>query len=187
MATCADGILKAITSDCTTAKSGGLEVVAYVLNRTKFTLTYSLTVANKITDITAIGLAKAYRYTGIKKNLDAGHDVVVSENRPNKYTHLVSLEQFETLADDILNADSIQDIIIVVEAKDKTTTGDGIFFAYGAQKGLFPSTDTKRFNTDNGVRKLEFTSLAGQEENHSGFVVLDTDYATTKALLESLV
>jgi len=65
--------------------------------------------------------------------------------------------------------------------------GDGVFAAYGVKYGLYKSTDTRRANDINGARNIELTSLAGQEEKYSNYTLLDTDYATTKALLETLV
>ena len=58
---------------------------------------------------------------------------------------------------------------------------------YGLKKGLWKSADTRRWNDINGARSIEMTSLAGQEEPYSHYVLLDTDYATTRDLLESLL
>lgn len=184
---CTSGITKAITSNCTTAKSGSLEVAAYVFNRADISITYDSTLGNKITDLANASAKQGYKLLGVKKLLNAGHDAVVADDRPDKYTHYFNFQQFELDADDILNVDDLNDVIVIVEGKDKSADGDGVFFAYGAKNGLWKSSDTQRANDINGARNIELTSLAGQEEQYSRFVVLKTDYETTLALLNTLV
>ena len=186
---CTGKIAKAIVSDCSTQTVGGLEVEAYVFNRTDLEVTYSA-VSGEENTITSLANAvgeKGYKLTGIKKLLNAGHDIVVADDRPNKYTHYFNFQQFEILAEDLINVDDMDDLIVIVETKDKNDTGDGVFRGYGMKYGLYKSTDTRRANDINGARNIELTSLAGQEEPYSNYVVLDTDYATTKALLEDLI
>ena len=186
---CTGGIAKAIVSDCTTSGIGGLEVVGYAFNRLDLEITYSATTEqeNLITDLANASTKQGYRITGIKKLLNAGHDLVVADDRPNKYTHYFGLQGFEFDQTSLRNMDDIDDLVIFVERKDKNATGNGVFNGYGCKYGLFKSSDTARSNDINGARNLELTSLAGQEEPFSTYVLLDTDYATTKALLETLV
>jgi hypothetical protein len=186
---CAGGIAKAIVSDCTTSKVGGLEITAYAFNRADLEITYSA-VADKENQITTMSNAagkKGYLLTGVKKLFNAGHDIVVADDRPNKYTHHFMMQIFETLTEDVRNADDLDDLVIFVEQKDKNTGGDGTFIGYGCKYGLYKTTDTQRANDINGARNLELASLAGQEEPYSRYILLDTDYATTLALLVDLV
>lgn len=183
---CTSGITKAITSNCTTQLSGGLEVTAWAWNRTDMTLTYDGTILNMITNITAVNAAKIFKINGVKNLIDGGHDRVVAENRADTFKHVVSLEFFEKTAADIFAQDAISDIVICVETKDKGTGGDGTFFVYGCGQGLYPASDTRRYKTSQGSRVVSFETLAGQEEKYSSFVLLKTDYATTLALLEGL-
>ena len=186
---CITGIAKNITSDCTTHVSGGLEIEAWVFNRKEITITYSAVSGkeNQITDIAMVGAATGFKITGNKKLLNAGHDLVVAEDRPNKYTHHFMFQQFEFLTEDVRNVDDIDDVVIVVESKDKNDSGDGIFRVYGAKFGLWKATDTHRDNDVNGARNIELASLGGQEEPYSRYVYLDTDHATSKAALEALL
>jgi hypothetical protein len=186
---CTGGIAKAITSDCTTSKVGGLETVAWAFNRKELEITYSVTTEeeNQITGLVNASGKQGYKLTGVKKLFNAGHDIVVADDRPNKYSHHFMMQVFEGLTADIRNADDLDDMIIVVEKKDKETGGDGTFLAYGCKYGLFKTTDTQRANDINGARNIELASLPGQEEPFASYVVLDTDYATTLALLEDLV
>ena len=186
---CTGGIAKAILSDCTTSKIGGLEVIAWVFNRTDLNMTFSAVTEkeNQITTMSNASAKKGYTFTGIKKLLNAGHDIVVADDRPNKYTHHFLAQIFETLTEDIRNGDDLDDLVVFVEQKDKNTGGDGTFIGYGCKYGLYKTTDTQRANDINGARNIELASLAGQEEPYSRYVLLATDYATTKALLTTLI
>jgi hypothetical protein len=191
---CNSGISKKIISDCNTSGSGGLEVKAWIMNRADAVITYDGTSLNLITNIAMVATKLAYAITGVKKLLNAGHDIVVADDRPNKYTHFFSFQQFEFATEDILNVDAIDDVIVVVESKDKAADGDGVFIAYGVKKGLWKSTDTQRANDINGARNLELMTLGGQEEPFSRYVVLAPEtvpadgsgYANTLAMLVAL-
>ena len=185
---CITGISKNITSDCSTQKNGSLEVKAWVFNRAEYAnaFTFDDTNPNKITNIASVSTKKAYVLTGVKKLLNAGHDFVAADDRPDKYTHFFSFHQFELAAEDIKNVDQLNDVFVVVERKDKVSGGDGTFVAYGVKNGLWKSADTRRANDVNGARSIEMTSLGGQEEPYSEYTVLKTDYATTLAMLVGL-
>jgi len=195
MADCTDSIVKNIVSNCTTSASGGLEAEAWAFNRKDLIVTYDNTVLNKITELENAEGKIGYKIKGVKKLLNAGHDIVVADDRPNKYVHYFALQQFETLVEDINNVDQMDDLVVVTESKDKNLTGDGIFMAYGVKKGLWKSTDTQRANDIDGARNLELMSLSGQEEPYSRYVVLaaetvpedGTAYVNTLAMLEGLM
>lgn len=184
---CPGEIVKDIVSDCSTQGVGGLEQVAYLINRVDFEPTFDITNPNKITDVaTALG-TKAYKLTGAMKGFDAGFDRVKEEGFADSFTHFFSFKQFEVSAEDIANVDGMDDCVLIVETKNKPTDADGTFVALGVGSGLHITTDTKRFNTTNGARALEMATNAGEGERYSQYNVLDTDYATTKALIESLL
>lgn len=184
---CTPGIAKAIASTCDTSKNGGLEVKMWAFNRKNITITYDGTSGNKITAIANVSTNKGYAITGVKKLFNAGHDIVVAADRPNKYKHIVEFQQFERLAADILNVDRLEDIVIVAESKDKSTTGEGVFFVYGPTHGLYVTTDTMRHNDVNGARKITLETMEGEEEPYSEFTYLATDYATSLAALNALL
>jgi hypothetical protein len=183
---CTSGIAAAVTSNCTSNVLGGIEAVAYVFNRADMTLTFDGTTGNKITNIAKVGAAVMYKLTGFKRNCDFGHDLVAAENQPDRYTHFFSFPQYERLVANILNVDNVNDVVVVVETINKGTAGDGTFFVLGAKYGLWKTSDSRRINADGGQRTLELQSMAGMEEPYSAYVLLATDYATTKALLEGL-
>lgn len=184
---CTTGIAAAITANCTNQPVGGLEVVAYLFNRGDMTLTYDNTYPNKVTGIAAVSTALVYKLTGVKKNLNAGHDRVVSDDMADRFKHYFSFKGFSFVSADVSNLDGLNDICVIVEYKQKTTTGDGVYVGYGFKGGLYPTTDTRRANDLNGVRSIELASRDQEDEPSSQYNVLVTDYATTKSTLEALL
>lgn len=184
---CETGIAKVIASTCATAGIGGIEVKVRILNRTDIeSVTYDGTYPSKVTAMTMKSTKRAWTLTGFKKNLVAGDDLVVSETMPDKYSHYFNFKQFETLAADIENIVALNDVVVIYESKDKTTTGDGVFRILGLQNGLYKSTATMRTNADNGTRNIELTSLEGEAEEYPYYTFHDTSYATTLAAIEAL-
>jgi hypothetical protein len=184
---CTDGIVKAVTSDCTTSRGGGLEVECYAFNRLDVTLTFDNTTKNKITGIANVGGATGYKIKGVKKLFNSGQDIVLTDDRPDKWAHYFAMQQFEVTSTNVANVDAMDDVIIVVNRKDKTATGEGVFVVLGAKNGLFNASDTLRENDSNGARKLEFKSMPGQEEPYSEYTLLVMDYTTTLSTLEGLL
>lgn len=184
--TCVSGIVKSVISDCSTSGIGGNEVKAWIGNRLEMTPTYDVTNTSKITGLSVASTKKLYTITGVKKLLNSGFDRVQADDRPDKFTHYFNFQGFEFKAADVENLDNLDDVVIIVESKDKPDDGDGVFRVFGMKYGLYPSSDTMRANDINGARNIELTSLSGQEEPQSNYTLLVTDYATTKALLVSL-
>jgi hypothetical protein len=184
---CTTGIAKAITSNCSTQPVGGLEVTAYLWNRGDMTITYDGTDLNKVTGIAAVGAALMYKFTGVKKNLNAGHDRNIADDLADSFKHYLSMKGFEFDTDSVANMDGLNDICAIVEYKQKSTTGDGVFVGYGLKSGLYITADSRRANENNSVRSLELATKDQEGEQYSQYNILITDYATTKAALEALL
>ena len=184
---CDTGVEKGIIANCTTQPIAGLEVIAYMFNRNAMTITYDTTNPSKITSIVKAGAELAYEYKGVKNNLNAGHDRVVADDMADRFTHYIAMKGFEFDAGSVENMDGMNDICVIVEYKQKNADGDGIFVAYGISSGLYPSSDTRRAIESNAVRSIELATLGGQEEKNSQNNILNTDYATTKTMLEALL
>ena len=186
--TCTSKIFQAIDSSCN-LPTPGIEVVAYIYNRTDITPTINGTNSVKITDLDIAATKTGFKITGYKKNMNAGHDLVKAEDAPNRYTHYFSFHGYEFDADAVKNVDSLEDLVVVVERKEKPTDADGIFIIYGLHAGLTTSTDTLRMNDANSVRKIELVTTDGGTEIHSQYNLIIADnvspYAATKALLEA--
>jgi len=184
---CIPGIAKAITSTCDTQPVGGLEVVAYIWNRVDMAITYDGTDLNKVTGIVAVGAAVMYKFIGIKKSHNAGHDGNFPEDLADDFKHYFSMKGFESDTDSVANFDALADLCVAVEYKQKSTSGDGVFVGYGLKSGLYKTSDTRRANENNGTRSMELATKNGEGEPYSQYNILITDYATTKATLEALL
>lgn len=184
---CLQGITKNIVSDCTTKPVGGLEVKAWIGNRLEIIPTYDGVNGSKLTNIDVEATKKLFSIVGVKKLLNCGFDRVVAEDRPDAFTHYFNFQGFEFKADNVVNMDNLNDVVVIVEMKEKPTDADGTFRVFGLKYGLYPSTDTMRANDIDGARNIELTSLEGQAEPYSNYTLLVTGgYAATLALLESL-
>lgn len=187
MATCTKKIYQNVTADCTTQGVSGIEQVVYVGNRTDIaSITRDATLDNKITDFTMASGTKLYKLTGQKQNLSCGSERVVSDTQADSFRHRISFQNYEFDATSLDNLDEAEDLFAIVERKDKTNV-DGTFLVYGIGTGLYISSDTYSSNENNGARMLEATSLDAQLERNSACTLVKTDYATTKAYLESLL
>ena len=188
MATCIDNITKNIVSNCTTQTVAGLETTAYVLSRTDIaSYTQDVTNPSKITDIAMKSTKKAYKLEGVKKNINGGFDLVSAIDRADRYTHKCMFPIFEADAASVENADSLKDIVVIVETKHKFSAGNGTFNILGLKNGLHKTAYSRMYNDVDGVRTVELSSLEGEGEEYSQWTLLDTDYITTKALVEGLL
>ena len=184
-------IFQAIDSSCN-LPARGIETVAYLFNRKDLTPTPDPTNPVLITDLEIAANKVGYKITGYKDNMNAGHDMVKAADAPNRYTHYFSFHGYEFNSDAVLNIDQLEDLVVVVERKEKFDDADGTFVMYGLQVGLTTSTDTLRMLDANSVRKIELVSTDNATEKQSQYNLVITDlvggnYAATKALLETLI
>ena len=187
MSLCTKKIYKNAVADCSTQGVSGIEQVVYVMNRSDIaSVTRDAYLDNKVTALTLTTGAKAYKLIGQKQNLSCGSERVVSDTAADSFKHRVSFQSYEFDAQSLDNLDEAEDLVCIVERKDKSNV-DGTFLIYGLGTGLFFSSDTYSSNENNGARMLEISSLDTQLERNSGCTFVKTDYATTKSYLEGLV
>ena len=182
---CLSKAAAAITNACTDKPTGGMETVAYLMNRADLTATPDGTNPLLMTDLALASPEVAYKVTALKKENNAGFDAVIADNLPNVFKHLYSVQPYARDSDTILALDTMDDIVIVAELKGPRS--EGKFVIFGLETGLHLSSASGRANDNNGIPTYEYASLDGEEESYSRYVFWDTDYATTKAALEALV
>lgn len=182
--TCTSKIFKNIISDCSTTPTGGMESVVYLVNRVDL-INPVYSGNTLITDFSLVSGTTAYKLVSTKKSANFGSDRVTTETMPDQFKHFFSFQNFEFDALAIDNLDTMNDLVAIVERKDKK--GDTPFTILGIGSGLYVSSDTSRTNDNNGVRVLEMTSMDGQLETNSEIKFLKSDYSTTKAFLEALL
>jgi hypothetical protein len=187
MANCLAGITADVLNTCSEAPIGGLELNAWVFNRADVTATISATNKNLVTDIAVASGKKGYKIQGFKKNVNAGHDIVVSETNIDKYNHYFNFQAWMLDSVAVNNLDGLSDLVVVVERLNKMKAGDGAFKVYGLETGLYKSADTERSNDIDGNRNIEMTNQAGEESTVSAHIYFETSYAVTKAALDALL
>jgi hypothetical protein len=151
------------------------------------TPTYDGTTPNKVTGLVAVGAALMYKVLGVKKNLNAGHERTISEDLADTFKHKFTFKGFEFDSESVKALDGLSDVCVIVEYKQKNTTGDGIFVGYGLQSGLHITADSRMANDANGTRSFELATKDQEGEPHSQYNILITSYAATKAALEALL
>jgi gamma-glutamylcyclotransferase (GGCT)/AIG2-like uncharacterized protein YtfP len=190
MANVCDTISQDITSNCNMPTSG-MEATAYIFSRTDISPTYDAAVKTKVTDLTIETGQTGYKIYGHKQNMNAGHDAVIDPTMPTRFTHYFSFHGYEFDSEAVQSIDSLEDLVVVVERKEKPDDADGIFIIYGLESGLATSSDTLRMNDANSVRQVELQTEEGSSEKHSQYNLVIDDvtsvYAATKALLEGLM
>jgi len=185
MATCLEGIAKDIASTCLTQPIGGTEAKAWIGNRLEMVFTYDVTNTSLITDITMVATKQLYTLTGIKNLLNPGSSLVTAEDRANRWAHKFNFQGFEFDAASQENLDSLADVVVIVEMKNKLGD-DSTFRVFGAKNGMYPTTDEWTANDIDGARAIEVASLETATEPYSKNNYEDTDYATTLAALVAL-
>lgn len=185
---CIESITKNVISTCATAGVGGLETNAWIVKRTDITPTYSLVAGkeNVLTNIENKVGKKGIKVTGIRKLFNETSKGQVATNRPNRFIHTFSFEVFEKLAADWLNMDQANDLVVITETRDKSTTGEGVFHVLGIVCGLYSDGGSYDANANNGVRTITLSTQEGDSEPFGMNILFDTDYATTLAIAESL-
>lgn len=188
MAECLNAIAQGITNDCEKAPVRGLVKTAWVGLVGDFSETMDVSNGNLITAIANASSKQFYKIQAYRQDIDAGFDLVVSENLPEKYAHYFKVEPWDENSDQVNNLDGMNKICVIVEREGGSLkdSGDGAFQVYGLQHGLYKSSATARANDNEGVSVYEFISREGQQEAHSRYIFFDTDYATTKAAVVAL-
>src|SRR3972149_3650392 len=188
---CITEIAKNVIYDCSTIGSGGLEIRAWFFNRRNIaTITYHGTNLSLVTGLTLAPGKYAYTVTGVKKSLQYKSTKVSSDDMPDKYQHYFKFKAYEFSSEDVENLDALDDVVVVVESKEKDTNNDGTFRVLGIDYGLYPTTDTMRANTNSGSRDIELQSMADQGEKFSKYNIDAADagvYQDTIDLLDGLL
>jgi hypothetical protein len=182
---CINGITAAITNDCDYLPVAGTEVDVIMINRTDIaTVTYG-TNKHVVEDIVLKVGKIGYKHTGFNKSIDGGSSAVVDEKMPNYFKQSFSFEAWGIDAATTKAIDNMNDIVVIVELKNKGNAGDGTFQVIGLETGLKVAKDDKTFNANMGKRLIGMESI--DNSSKSSHIFYKTDYAVTKALVDSLL
>lgn len=187
MANCTGVLAADIINDCTKKPIGGLEATIYLFNRNDISGTINPANKVQLTDLVVASTKKGYKYEGYKKTANAGFDLVVADNLPDSYTQTLSLTVWGIDSATVKALNDLNDIVAVVENKNKGVAGDGAFEVYGFETGLYKTSFTKRSNDNGGTFSIELASQSGEESSVSHHIYFETSYAASKAALEALM
>jgi len=177
---CLGSVAKVIANTCLIVPVAGLEIKGWLFNRTDATFTEE---ANDV-EISAIvmgGATVMYPITAVKKENNAGFDLVAADNLPDLFTNYFAFQPYERDPDSIANFDNMDDVCAVVELKGPKT--EGCFIILGYLNGLHKSSASFRALDNNGIPTYEMQSREGEQEKYSHRVFWKTDYDTTLGLL----
>lgn len=184
MANCSNLITAAIANDCGKQPVSGAEISFWVLNRSEIATITEDTNPALITAITMATGKQAYKFVAGKRELNAGYDLVASENFPDVFAHYASFQPWAKDSDTLAALKDMNDVVVIVEANG--VQQEGKFEIYGLHNGLHKTSASKRVNDNRGVPTIELASRSGGEEAYPNYVIWDTDYATTKAAVVAL-
>lgn len=107
------------------------------------------------------------KITAVKMALNAGHDAVASDVRNTTFAHyfsaVLSLNAAQKAA-----LDKMDGIIVVV--RDKA----GLYWVYGAENGLWKTTQSQRANDNTGLITVEYASQEGVEESFQDYQLISS-------------
>lgn len=172
-----------ITASCVDLRQvGGLKADLYVANRSDI-VSYTTDINGYVTGITFVALAGLYKFGSKKNSHSAGYSIAVGGAGANTVVnHNVACKFFATTpTDDQVIEDMITaDMVFIMETKNLE------FKLFGFDNGCTLSEGTQSSGQEGAADTTDTLTFLGEEKDLPKRV-LDTDYATTKALLESYV
>lgn len=185
---CFEKLINDLAFDCDNIPVAGIEVNALIINREDIdyvATTFDATYKSLITSLELkSGVNKGILLEGIKQTNFADSEVIVSEETFNKFKHgfaakITSLTK-ET-RQDINNMVNYQDgFVVVVEKLWKGAGSASAFVVLGFHYGLHISEGKEATNEVDGMFVFKLSSRDISLEPKNPYIVLETDYATTK-------
>lgn len=174
------GITDGISITCADLKRvGGVKKDAYLFNISDLS-TYSFT-NGYVSALNFILYAGLYKFSSRKQAHSGGWVPVVQDPGGNKFfQHDVILKLFS----DDPDADAIEEALLVSEVGIILETNNREFVLYGPYNGMEVTAGAQNTGQAPASDIAESFTFTGFEEVKP-LRVLDTDYATTKALLET--
>lgn len=177
------GISSGISVTCDSLKRvGGVKKAAYLFNLADLS-TYSIDASGYVTDLNFTVYKGLYKIESRKQSHSGGSTLVVQDPGGNKFfQHDAIIKVFPLTPDDdeVIEDLAVADIGLILETNNRE------FILLGTYNGLEMTAGVQNTGQAAGSDIADTLTFTGQEEGKPKRV-LDTDYATTKALLESLL
>jgi len=177
---CTDKIAGEILNSCDIIPRSGYEPIAWALNLGDFEYTVD---KNLVTHITMNPGCYAFNITAVKKEMNGGFDAMISDEE-DRYIHSFSFKPYEKDPGSIENIDQANALVVIVELKGEKE--EGVFLVLGLQTGMYKNTGNLKQNNNYGLPVYNFSSIDYIGEEYSRWVLWDTDYDTTLAMLNLL-
>lgn len=179
--------LKDILANCAKAFVAGTEPIAWFFKRSDITPIYDNSNSLKVTNFTIADDAKGYKVYGIKKSINGTSNAVIAEDSSAKYTHsvMVTSSEIDAASRLVLKELACENLVFVIERKQKTGTGEGELVIFGLQSGV----EASNFTTEMQVTpdKLVFSTVASNEEIAPCHIFHNTSLAVSKEILDNLM
>ncbi len=180
---------------CDTNSVNGLEYDLYYFNREDIDLDATTFGANgEIDNLVLLAGKTGYLFTARGTANDVEINMVKGNTTNNNWDHLINtliVGNSALTKKNIIKKFPDSDGVIVINNKWKTTTatGDSAFEAIGWSVGLTGRTMSRksRDTATKAAWAVQLGSPEGQTENNPGINIFDTDYSTTKAMLDALL
>ena len=150
---CSTKIIADVVNKCQSVR--GLKPLAYWAYKKDISFTFS------DNTITGVWTDKLGIFEATKFGLNAGHEVVEFDDNGEQYKHKFSA--VFNVKD--INIDLLDDIVVFVQ------TNDGVWLAYGANFGLWKSSQGSMANDNNATVAIELSSRDGMGELYSEHIV----------------
>lgn len=177
------GITSGIAITCADLKKvGGVNKRAWLFNISDLQDSkYTIDGTGYVTAINFDTYKGLYAFTGTKKSHSGGY--ALQKQQPGGTTffqHDVIIKLFPDTAteDAIIEALAVSDVGVILETNNQE------FILYGPQNGLEMTAATQNTGQESATDTSDTLTFTG-EEKVKPYRILATDYATTKALLES--
>jgi hypothetical protein len=177
------GISSGININCSDLKRvGGVNKRAWLFNISDLLdAKYTIDGSGYVTAINFTTYAGLYAFTGKKKSHSGGYQMIKQQpGGTTFFQHNVLMKLFpDTAAEDLIMENlAVSELGIILETNNEE------FFLYGAYNGMEQIDGTQDSGQETATDTSDSLTFQG-EEKKKPLRILSTDYATTKALLES--
>jgi len=189
-----EGIFQGGLVDCENPLAVGLEQRVLIANKEDIlTVEYSAVAGeeNVVTNIIMKAGKTFFEFEGVNETIKAQNSLV-RNSLSNTYKHQVDFSVFEVDNSSLLNLQQMayKPQVAIVFGVNDSTLGNGVFRLYGNQAGLDLVTD-EQIHGDAETGGAQVCQLntpdSGRSETQKPPVIWQTDYATTLAMINSLL
>lgn len=182
--------------DCEFPIAAGVDQRLILIDKGVFdlaTIVYDVTIPTLITSIVITGSGNAgYAFQGIRRSLNP-QSAFVPATVSVGYDHQADFQVFQVdqIQKDNIEKLGLSKVVAIIENVNAIGNGDAVFEVFGKDAGMEMQAGPMRVNADNETNGSYTISLKTSDESGKEPKLptswFDTDYATTKALVDALL